>query len=163
MKKFNIAMVGCGGVSAMHLDGYVQHPKRLSVVAACDADPSRARLASDGYSIASAFGPVAEMVAGAQWEVAVVCTPTPVRLHAVAQLAAAGKNVLVEKAMADSFGKLAGVVAACDAAGVKLTVNQNFRWHYGPDIARRPLAPVDARRARAGRAEGLGNHWATER
>jgi len=140
MRKFNIAMVGCGGVSGMHLDAYVRHPERLSVVAACDADLSRARLACDGYSIASAFGSVAEMVAGADWEVAVVCTPTPVRLRVVAELAAAGKHVLVEKPMADSFGEAVQVVEACDAAGVKLAVNQNFRWHYGFDIARRLIA-----------------------
>ncbi len=140
MKQFNIAMVGCGGVSGMHLAGYVNHPDRLSIAAACDVDLSRAQAAAEKYSIPLAFGSIADAVAGADWQVAVVCTPTPVRLQVVAELAAAGKCVLVEKPMADSFGEATQIVDACDKAGVKLAVNQNFRWHYGFDIAKGLIA-----------------------
>jgi len=124
----------------MHLDGYLRHSERLNVVAACDADAARARAVADKYRIASAFGSVEDMLAGAEWDLAVVCTPTPVRLAVVAELAAAGKHLLVEKPMADSFGEAARIVQACDATGVKLAVNQNFRWHYGFDIARQLIA-----------------------
>jgi D-apiose dehydrogenase len=58
MRQFKIAMIGCGGVSQMHFDGYVS---------------------------------LEEMIEGADWEVGVVCTPTPVRLQVVKTLAAAGK------------------------------------------------------------------------
>jgi len=73
MKTFNIAIIGCGGVAGMHLDGYLTHPDRVNVVAACDLDLSLARAACDRCSLPQAFASTAEMLSGADWRVAVVC------------------------------------------------------------------------------------------
>ena len=43
MRRFDLAIIGCGGVSSMHLDGYQAHPERVRVVACCDQDPERVR------------------------------------------------------------------------------------------------------------------------
>jgi predicted dehydrogenase len=130
MKQFRIAMIGCGGVSQMHFDGYVTHPDRLQIVAACDLDPARVQQAQQKYGFAQAFTSLEEMIEEADWEVGVVCTPTPVRLQVVKTLAAAGKHILVEKPFADTYEEAAEMVRICEEAGVTLAVDQNFRYHF---------------------------------
>jgi predicted dehydrogenase len=135
-KAFDIAIIGCGGVSQMHLQGYAAHAERVRVVAACDPDASRAQAAAHEWHIPAVFNSVEEMIDGAQWEVAVVCTPTSVREGVVRTLASAGKHLFVEKPMADSYEEAQRMVAACRDAGVMIAVDQNFRYHYPFDQAR---------------------------
>jgi predicted dehydrogenase len=129
-RRFNIAVVGCGGVSSMHFDGYVQHPERVRIAAVCDTDRSRAEAAAQRWKIPAVFSSVEEMVDGADWEIGVVCTPTPVRETVVRTLASSGKHLFVEKPLADSSAEAERMVAACEASGVMLAVDQNLRYHY---------------------------------
>src|SRR5690242_14752503 len=117
---FNIAIVGCGGVSEMHFPAYARHPERARVVAACDPDLDRARAAAEKWNIPVTFSTPEEMIEGAAWEVAVVCTPTPVREAVVRTVAAAGRHLYVEKPMSDSLAEAERMVAVCRQAGVRL-------------------------------------------
>jgi UDP-N-acetyl-2-amino-2-deoxyglucuronate dehydrogenase len=139
-RRFDIALVGCGGVAQMHLEGYAAHPERVRVVAACDVDPDRAAATAARWGIPAVYSSLEAMVAGAGWEVAAVCTPTPVREAVVQTLAAAGKHLFVEKPLADSLEEARAMVAACERGGVRLAVDQNFRYHYPFDHARRLIA-----------------------
>jgi predicted dehydrogenase len=114
----------------MHFDGYANHPERVQIVAACDLDPDRVQAAQQKYGFAQAFTALEAMIEGADWEVGVVCTPTPVRRPVVQTLAAAGKQIFVEKPFADTYAEAAAMVRACQAAGVTLAVDQNFRYHF---------------------------------
>lgn len=142
MKQFNVALVGCGNISRMHVNAYGPHPERIRLVAACDPVPAQVARAREEYGIPLGFSSIAEMLAadGADWDVAVVCTPTFVRADAVAQLADGGKHVFVEKPLADSYEEARRIVELCDRSGVKLAVNQNFRYHYPFDEARSLIA-----------------------
>lgn len=162
-----IALVGCGGVAEMHLEGYAHHPERVRVVAACDPDRKRLQAARDRWGIPDLFSSAGGMIRGAAWEVAVVCTPTPVREAVVLALAGAGKHLLVEKPLADTYAEAQRLVAASEAAGVQLAVNQNFRYHYPFDLARRIVGE-----GRVGRVTGVIHHdlffrqdrgWRTQR
>jgi predicted dehydrogenase len=134
-----IAIVGCGGVSDMHFRGELAHPERVSIVAACDPDEERRRFVAENYGVADTYAGLDELIAGADFDVAVVLTPSHVRLDTVRALAAGGKHVYVEKPMADTMGEARAIVAACRDAGVKLAVDQNFRHHYAFGLARRAI------------------------
>lgn len=136
MNLHNIAVVGCGGVSAMHFSGYAAHPERVAVVAACDPLPERTEWARTKHGVPATFASIDELLAGAEFEAAVVCTPSQVREPVVAALAEAGKHVLAEKPLADCYDEAARLVKICADAGVQLAVNQNFRDHYSFGIAR---------------------------
>lgn len=140
MSIAKIAVVGCGGVSAMHFDAYRRHPERVRVVAVCDPNFESARRVQAQNQSAVAFGSLEEMIAGADWDVGIVCTPTSVREGVVRTLAAAGKHAFVEKPLADTLVEAEQLVAACADAGVQLAVDQNFRTHYPFDLARRIVA-----------------------
>jgi predicted dehydrogenase len=148
----NIAVVGCGNVSAMHFDGFRAHPERVRVVAACDPVPERRAWAEREYGVPRTFASVEDLLGDASasqhsasqhgasarednWDVAVVCTPSEVRKPAVAALAGAGKHILTEKPLADTYAEAADLVTLCERAGVLLAVDQNFRDHYAFGIA----------------------------
>lgn len=135
--RCNVAVIGCGNVSRMHFQAYAAHPERINLVAACDPVPEAVERARRDYGVAKGFSSIEEMLAGAEWDVAVVCTPTAVRLGAIAQLAAAGKHVFTEKPLADSYEEARQIVETCERAGVRIAVNQNFRYHYPFEMARR--------------------------
>ena len=148
----NIAVVGCGNVSAMHFDGFRAHAERVRVVAACDPVPERRAWAEREYGVPKTFASVEDLLGDASagqhgasasddnWDVAVVCTPSEVREPAVAALARAGKHILTEKPLADTYAEAAGLVTLCERAGVLLAVDQNFRDHYAFGIAARLIA-----------------------
>jgi len=140
VKAFDVAIIGCGGISSMHLAGYAEHPERVNIAATCDVIVERARKAKDKCGAAAAFASVEQAIEGADWEVAVVCTPTPVREEVVGPLAAAGKHIFIEKPMADSIDEARRMVELTRAAGVKLAVDQTYRYYYGFDIARGLIA-----------------------
>jgi len=148
-----VALVGCGGVAAMHLEGYARHPERVRVVAACDVDAARAEATAARWGIPATFSSLAAMLGGADWQVAVVCTPTPVREAVVNELAAAGRHLFVEKPLADSLEEARRIVTACERAGVHLAVDQNFRYHYPFDRAREWIAA-----GRLGKVFGISHH-----
>jgi predicted dehydrogenase len=137
MKQFNVAIVGCGNISHMHFDAYLPHPERVRVVAACDPDLERVNEARKRYGFAQSFASLEEMIAQAEWEVAVVCTPTHIRKQVVDVLARAGKHLFVEKPFADTYQDAQYMVEICKQAGSKIAVNQNFRYHYPFDMARK--------------------------
>ena len=140
MRQFRIAVIGCGGISSMHLNAYRDQPVRVKPVAACDIVPEKAQEAKAVYGFEHAFASVAETIAGAEWEVAVVCTPTPVREAVVGPLAAAGKHIFIEKPMADTIQEARRMVDLVQAAGVKMAVDQTYRYYYPFDLAKEVIA-----------------------
>lgn len=58
----------------------------------------------------------------------------------MAALAGAGKHILTEKPLADTYADASRLVTACAKAGVTLAVNQNFRDHYAFGIAAELIA-----------------------
>jgi predicted dehydrogenase len=140
MRQFRVAIVGCGNISRMHFDAYLPHLERIQVVAGCDSNPERVVEARQRYDLAQGFSSLDEMIAQAEWDVAVVCTPTHVRREVVEKLARAGKHIFVEKPFADSYQDAQRMVEACQKAGVQLAVNQNFRYHYPFEMARKLVA-----------------------
>jgi len=131
-----IAIVGCGGVSEMHFRGYLAHTERVEIAAAVDPSTDRRAWVSDTFGIDATFPSIEAALAGADFDTAVVCTPSHVRLEAVETLAAGGKHMFVEKPLADGVGRASQVVEAAAQAGVLLAVDQNFRYHYAFGQAR---------------------------
>lgn len=136
MRKYKLAVIGCGGVARLHAAAYGGHPERVEVVAACDPVIDRAERLATRLSGCRPFPSVADANVGADWDIGVVCSPTPFHLEVVEQLAGAGKHVFVEKPMADNLADARRMVEICGSAGVQIAVHQNFRYHYPFDVAR---------------------------
>lgn len=152
--RHRIAVIGAGEVTAMHFDGFKASPDRIEVVAVVDPSEIRRKWATETYGVPRAFETLADALSHSDFDVAVVCTPSHVRLETVQALAAAGKHVLVEKPMADGLEEARALVAAADEGGVQLAVDQNFRDFYGFELARKLITE-----GRIGRVRAINHRW----
>ncbi|MEO5534727.1 MAG: Gfo/Idh/MocA family oxidoreductase [Pseudolysinimonas sp.] len=148
-ERHRVVVVGAGRISSMHFDYFAMRPERIELVGAVDPSDERRAWAADTYGIPTVAS-IAEAIADIDFDIAVVATPSHVRVPAVRELAAAGKHILVEKPFANSIDEAQQMVAAADEGGVQLAVDQNFRDHYPFELARAAIAA-----GRIGRVIGI--------
>lgn len=127
MLKF--ALVGCGRIAKRHSEllglGQIKGAK---LVAVCDVDVRKASAIGSQFSIPS-FTDMHEMMAAAEIDVVVVLTESGNHAKHVIALAQHGKHIVVEKPMALTLEDADAMIAACDAAGVKLFVVKQNRFN----------------------------------
>ncbi|MEN0071710.1 MAG: Gfo/Idh/MocA family oxidoreductase [Propionicimonas sp.] len=125
-----IAIIGAGGISRAHLDGYLEFPDQCEVVALCDLSLAKAvaRRAEYGLAGVRVYDDPAAMLAAEKLDL--VSVTTPPASHAPVTVAAlwAGVNVLVEKPMAPSLEDCDAMLAAQRATGKLLSVVAQNRF-----------------------------------
>jgi UDP-N-acetyl-2-amino-2-deoxyglucuronate dehydrogenase len=126
-RKIRFALVGCGRIAKSHFHAIKQHHERADLVAVCDideaalADAARTTGAAPEHSLT-------EMLSHSNADVFILTTPSGLHPEQTIQIAAAGRHVITEKPMATRWADGKRMVAACDAASVRLfVVKQNRR------------------------------------
>ena len=124
-RPIRFALVGCGRISANHIEALRQHAPRAQLVAVCDVKPA-ALAAVVQKTGAVGYESLDVMLAKGDADVVVLATPSGLHPRQAMQAAAAGRHVLSEKPMATKFDEGMSMVRACRDAGVKLfVVKQN--------------------------------------
>jgi myo-inositol 2-dehydrogenase/D-chiro-inositol 1-dehydrogenase len=145
----NIGIIGTGSMGRTHAASFAKTPARI---AGFVTRSGRSALA-DEYG-APAFSRLEDMLPHV--DVVDICTPTPQHLEQARAAAAAGKHVICEKPLARTVADAEAIVAACEAAGVRLLVAQVLRYfpdyaHAHAEVARGALGEVrELRLLRAG-------------
>lgn len=135
-RAHGIALVGAGGiVSAGHLPAY--RAAGFPVLGVTDANLDRARATATAFDIPRVYANVAELVADPAVEIVDVAVYPWDQPAIVAQAVAAGKHLLCQKPLADTFDAAVTSVETARAAGVHLAVNQQMRWDAGIRYANR--------------------------
>lgn len=119
-RKLRVGIVGCGMISRNHLAAF-SALERVELVGVCDVDLTRARTTAEAWNIGNAVDSVSALLALGP-DIVSVCTPHPTHEAVVLEAAAAGVHVLCEKPIAVDLAAAERMVAACDAAGVRLGV-----------------------------------------
>ena len=140
MKTYKVGIVGAGGVSELHLEGYKEHPERVQVTALCDLNPEMLTMRADKYGIADRYSSLDDFIANSGVDVAVVCTPSPLRKKIIEPLLAAGLPVFVEKPFSDTLAEAEEIVALSEQHARPVSVNQNFRQHFPFEVTREVVA-----------------------
>jgi UDP-N-acetyl-2-amino-2-deoxyglucuronate dehydrogenase len=122
----NFALIGCGRIAKRHSEllGHGQIANaRLAAV--CDIVKSRADAIATQFRV-PAYTDMHEMMQKEKVDVAVVLTESGRHADHVVELSKHGKHIVVEKPMALTLHDADRMIAACDAAGVRLfVVKQN--------------------------------------
>jgi UDP-N-acetyl-2-amino-2-deoxyglucuronate dehydrogenase len=126
-----VAVIGCGRISAAHLDAIRSQPRLARLVAVVDADLARAKDVASRYDAPHALDDLGDLFKLGEVEAVLICTPN--NLHAEQTLAAlaAGRHVLVEKPMAETGAEAAKMTEAADRTGLVLAIGHTFR-HSAP-------------------------------
>ena len=126
-RKIRLAVVGLGRISGSHLRALEQHTEDLKLAAICDTQAAVLREHAEKYKV-PAYSSMAEMLEAEQIDLVVLCTPSGLHARQAMLAAGHGAHVMTEKPMATRWQDGAGMVRACDEAGVRLfVVKQNRR------------------------------------
>jgi UDP-N-acetyl-2-amino-2-deoxyglucuronate dehydrogenase len=126
-RRIRFALVGCGRISKNHIDSLKKHGKDAEVVAVCDIDDN-ALEAAQAETRGEAFLRYEDLLEKSSADVVVLATPSGLHAEQTVLAAKAGKHVITEKPMATRWRDGKRMVAACDAAKVRLfVVKQNRR------------------------------------
>lgn len=126
-RRIRFALVGCGRIATNHFAALRQHEERAELVGVCDVDP-RALDRAAGSTGAPGYLGLDAMLADCDADAVIVTTPSGLHPEQTIRIAAAGRHVITEKPMATRWADGKRMVAAADAAGVRLfVVKQNRR------------------------------------
>jgi len=109
---YEVAIVGTGGIAAIHARDLATMPERARIVAAVDIDPGRLEAFADQWDVPLRFTDLDHMLDQCRPDVVHLCTPPGLhRPQAIACLDA-GSTVLCEKPPALSLAEFDAIVAA---------------------------------------------------
>ena len=127
-KKLRIAIVGCGGISDLHLRTYKQFPD-AEIVAGVDIKPDRLEWVRNTHGVTATFANWKEMLEKVKPDAVDVCTPNGVHAPAVIDALNAGAHVITEKPMAMTPKECEKMIAAAQKNKKKLAVGFQYRFH----------------------------------
>ncbi len=131
MKKFKVGVIGVGGISEFHIDGYLKN-ENVELYAFCDINEERLKAKGEKYGVTHLYTDVEEMVKNSDLDAVSVSTWNCA--HAKCSIAAlnAGLHVLCEKPMAMNAKEAEEMKAAAEKNGKLLMVG--FVRRYGNDM-----------------------------
>ncbi len=128
MKRYNIAILGCGKVAHLHAKA-IGNLTNAKLAGVWSRTTETAEKFARQYKV-SFYTNIDELVRKENIDLVIVCTPHPFHLNPVVEAANAGAHVLVEKPLASTLEDADRMIAACKHAGVKLGVISQRRWYH---------------------------------
>jgi len=125
--RIRIGIIGCGGIARHHLQAY-RGIEDLEVAGAADLNPAALDSIAKDFAIGERFTNAAAMLEKARPDIAVVTVPYPAHCQVVEMVASHGIHVLCQKPMARTMSEVDRMIRACEAAGVMLGINENYRY-----------------------------------
>ena len=123
-----IGLVGAGFISRVHIEALKTLPG-VRTTAIIDPNLDAAHALARAYKIDAVHGSVREALAADAFDCAHVLVPPDLHAPVALELIAAGKPVLLEKPAATSRVECETLIAAGQASGTQIGVNQNFVHH----------------------------------
>ncbi|MCA9925490.1 MAG: Gfo/Idh/MocA family oxidoreductase [Anaerolineales bacterium] len=130
-----VGIVGTGFMGRTHAAGWAATPAEIVGFVSKDEETAVSLTNQYGGQI---FPDVASLLPNV--DVVDICTPTHRHHEMALQAAAAGKHIICEKPLARTLAQAREMMAACDAAGVKLLVAHVVRFFPEYALARQKVA-----------------------
>jgi predicted dehydrogenase len=136
--KLRIVQVGLGGWGWSWLDIVANSPD-CELAAAVDVDAARLQQARTAYKLdkSQVHSSLAAAVGACRPDACLVVVPPEVHAPVTIEAARFGLHCLVEKPIAGTMAEAKAMVDAAAAAGVRLMINQNYRFRRAARTVRR--------------------------
>jgi D-apiose dehydrogenase len=120
-------MIGGGYFAQFQAEAWQRIPG-AQMVAVADAAPGKAQAFASQWSIPRAYESVAEALDRERPDFVDIATRPAAHLPLLREAAARGIHVICQKPMAPTMDECVAMVEACEAAGVRLLIHENWRW-----------------------------------
>jgi len=127
----DLALVGCGAISRVHLPAIRSGAPRTAITAVVDTDAARAEALARETG-ARAFASLEEALAAGGFDAVDLMLPHHLHEDAAVRCFAAGKHVLLEKPLATDLDACERILAAGRRAGTVFQVAENTQ--YWPEV-----------------------------
>lgn len=124
-----VGIVGCGSIGPLHAEA-IGRVEGARLVAVADIRKDRAATLASRYGV-SACASVEELLSQPGVDLVCVCTPSGTHGDLGAEVARAGRHVVIEKPIDVSLERADGAIVAADTAGVVLSVVSQHRFDAG--------------------------------
>lgn len=155
MAKLRGVLIGCGHISRSHLPGWAASPA-AEIVAVCDLDRARAEERAAEFGIGRVYTDPAAALAAERPAFVDIATRPETHRELIALAAGQGVHVLCQKPLAPTLAAAEEMAAICRAGGVRIMVNEMWRWlpwyrDLAPRLAAGAIGPVHFARFQGGR------------
>ena len=130
MGKLRIGIIGCGSIARVkHVRALLQFPDRCEITALADMQPAAAySLREDLLPGAKVYEDFEELLNDPSVDAVHICTPNHSHCEIAVKALNAGKHVMCEKPMAESYADACRMVEAAKKNQRKLTVGYQNRF-----------------------------------
>lgn len=125
-----VCLIGCGGISPLHLKVYKN--LNVEVTGLCDLDLERAKNLASKFGIDKTYNNYMEMLEKEKPDLVDICTPLTTHAKIVSDASAMVPAILVEKPMAYDVSECDQMINTVRKNGCKLCVGHN--QIFSPDI-----------------------------
>ncbi|MFA6814787.1 MAG: Gfo/Idh/MocA family oxidoreductase [Lentisphaeria bacterium] len=132
-KKIRIALIGCGGISASHINAMKQIPE-IELVAGCDINPERLLWFTEQTGITAVYENWDDMLKEENIDAVDVCTPNGVHCPAVCAALECGCHAITEKPMAMNPTECKKMIDTAKKANKLLCVGFQMRYHPAAEM-----------------------------
>ena len=128
MSALNLGIIGAGGISQKHLQGYGELKDDVKIAAIAETDENKLNRAAEKYCIADKYTNYKELLARKDIDFVCVCLPNYLHAPVTIEALNAGKHVHCEKPMAMNASEAQAMVDAKNKTGKKLMIGLNNRF-----------------------------------
>lgn len=151
MKKFKVAIIGCGNIFAMHAQS-IKEIKNTEIVALCDIKEERAKEKASQYNC-NYYVDYKEMFEKEEIDVIHICLPHYLHPEVSIYASKLGKHVLTEKPMSIAIEDGEKMVKAAKDNNVTLGVIFQNRYNPGSILIKETLESGVLGRVKSGKSE----------
>ena len=137
LKKFKVAVIGCGRVSVMHLVS-IDMFDDLELVACCDIKKDRADEVAQKYGC-KAYYDYEEMIAKEELDAVHLCLPHYIHSKVAVYAMEHGVNVLTEKPMDIDYETAENAVLVGEKLGVQFGVISQCRYNNSAKLVKKAI------------------------
>lgn len=124
-----VAIVGTGGISPMHIEGYLSFSEDVKIVSLCDIYPEKAENIAEKFNLdVTIYDDHEKMLANEEIDLVSICTPPFVHAEIAINAMRAGAHALVEKPMAASLKECQDMNRVSEETGKVLSIISQNRF-----------------------------------
>ncbi len=128
MGKIRVGLIGCGRISDLHYQGYIDH-QDAEVYAVCDTDRELAKTRQKEWGAEKCYFDYHELLADPDVDAVEILSPQPMHEEMTIRAAEAGKHIALQKPMTIDLASADRMLAGTHLIGKVFRISDNYLFY----------------------------------